>query len=421
MSRRLYTWVLLPLLVGLGHVLTLFKASLRRAFYGRYATIKKVRRFVKQNTGNTAPRVWIHAASMGEFEHVKPLIRRLHQRYQARIIVSFFSPSGYNHVRAFTGVGLFVYLPFDFPFIWKKIFQLFQPAMLLISKHDVWPNQIHMARKAGIYCALVNASLSHASSRTSFWVRSLLSPAYRSLDDVFAISPDDALRLQQDFGRKNVTVVGDTKFDQVLLRQEEARHKNLIDPSWHENARVLIYGSIWPQDARHVLAHLKQHLTEFPDLNVIIAPHDITDTNLKTLLSYLEDIPYRLYTDGVARVHKRVIIINTIGLLADMYKYGDIAYVGGSFKQGIHNVMEPAIYGLPVLFGPRHTNSFEAQSLLEHKGALLVQDAADFDQALRHLLQNADFTQQTGEQARIFAHERCGATAKIMTRLSTIL
>ena len=166
-----------------------------------------------------------------------------------------------------------------------------------------------------------------------------------------------------------------------------------------------------------MLSNLKQQLEAYPQLNVIIAPHDVSENNMKTLIAFLNGIPYRLYTDGVARVQKRVIIINTVGILADMYKYAHLAYVGGSFKQGIHNVMEPAIYGIPVMYGPVHTNSYEAQSLLENRGALLVKNSTDFDAALQRLMEDESLRLQYGENARRFAMERCGATDKIMNRL----
>ncbi len=419
--RRLYTWLFLPLIVLLGSAAAWMLPSIRRPFYARFRTLSRLSGYVRRLGDDGRPRVWIHAASMGEFEHVKPIIKRFQQRHGAHIVVSFFSPSGFNHVKRFPGVGLFVYLPLDFPFIWEKIYRRFRPDMVLVSKHDVWPNQIHVARKQGVYTALVNASLSSSSSRTSPWARGLLGPVYRMLDDVFAISPEDAQRLQQDFGRKKVTVVGDTKFDQVLIRQEEAVKKNLLDPHWPEQARVLIFGSLWPQDAVHVLADIREKLEIFPDLKIILAPHDVSEANLKTLLAMLEGVPYRLYTDGLARVEKRVIVINTIGILADMYKYGHMAYVGGSFKQGIHNVMEPAIYGLPVMFGPKHTNSYEATELLRAGGALPVTNKDDFDLHLARLLQDERYREQTGEKARAFAMERCGATRKIMTRLESLL
>ena len=169
------------------------------------------------------------------------------------------------------------------------------------------------------------------------------------------------------------------------------------------------------------MADIREKLEIFPDLKIILAPHDVSEANLKTLLAMLEGVPYRLYTDGLARVEKRVIVINTIGILADMYKYGHMAYVGGSFKQGIHNVMEPAIYGLPVMFGPKHTNSYEATELLRVGGALPVTNKDDFDLHLARLLQDERYREQTGEKARAFAMERCGATRKIMTRLESLL
>ena len=405
----LYSALFYPLLMVVTHVFSLFNAKVRRALYPRYRLLSVIKTWRRENP-ETKRTVLIHCASMGEFEHIKPLIHKLSQTYQARIILSFFSPSGYENVKSFPGVDLILYSPFDFCFLWKKIYRLLRPVQVILSKHDVWPNQVWAAEKRSIPVYLVNASFHAGSSRARFPARFFLKYVYRSIKKIYTITADDERRFLQAFPESITGIAGDTKFDQVQIRKQAARNKNLLAREWLEDSTILLFGSIWPEDTKHLLPGLKVVLQQEEKVKLILVPHQ---PELKYVLELTHAFkPYQtaLYSDHDSLKKQRVLLVDAIGVLADLYKYAQIAYVGGSFRQGIHNVMEPAIYGIPVLYGPRHTNSAEAIRLLQAGGSTVIHNEAQAAGTMLHLIRKKDKREQMGRLAAAFALKNCGAT-----------
>jgi len=350
---------------------------------------------------------------MGEFEHIKPLIQRLKKNYNSEIIVTFFSPSGYENVKSYSGVDLFLYSPIDFGFIWKKLYKQLKPSLVIISKHDVWPNQIWTAEKLSIPVYLVNASLSKKSSRGRPAVRFFLRYVYRSLKNIYAVSKDDEARFQEFFPRCNVCFAGDTKFDQVLLRKEISADKMLLPKSWIKDSFTLLLGSIWPDDTRHLLPAAKELLKQNNKLRIIFVPHDPNEKYIEELSQNFDPGSTALFTKNEKLEKQKVLIVDTIGILADLYKYADTAYVGGSFKQGIHNVMEPAVYSIPVLYGPHHKNSFEAVQLNAAGGGVVVNNSKEVTDVINRFINNDQERSSAGSKAEGFTQKHCGATDKL--------
>lgn len=416
--RLIYSFLLLPIFIILAHLVSIFSSKIRKPLFARYKVLNNIDK-AKINT--TKGTVVIHSSSMGEFEHIKPLIKSIKETFSLNIVVTFFSPSGYENVKKFQGVDLFLYLPFDFIFQWSQVYRKLNAKMLIISKHDVWPNQIKAAKKYGVNSILVNASIGSKSSRTSLISRILLSNAYRNLDRMFVISAEDSSRFVKAFKCKNIDIAGDTKFDQVLIRQKEAMKKDLVDHSWLSKKLILVYGSLWPQDAQHVLVHINEILEKYKQLKIIIVPHQPTQEILNDFIKYLGQNSFTLYSDRHLIDSSRILIVDKIGMLADIYKYAHIAYVGGSFKQGIHNVMEPAIYGIPVLYGPKHTNSFEATQLLKAEGGISVNNAEEFFEKIKLLIESEEMRNNTGLRAKNFVYKNTGSTQKILTYIRDCL
>lgn len=416
--RLIYSFLLLPIFIILAHLVSIFSSKIRKPLFARYKVLNNIDK-AKINT--TKGTVVIHSSSMGEFEHIKPLIKSIKETFSLNIVVTFFSPSGYENVKKFEGVDLFLYLPFDFIFQWSQVYRKLNAKMLIISKHDVWPNQIKAAKKYGVNSILVNASIGSKSSRTSLISRILLSNAYRNLDRMFVISAEDSSRFVKAFKCKNIDIAGDTKFDQVLIRQKEAMKKDLVDHSWLSKKLILVYGSLWPQDAQHVLVHINEILEKYKQLKIIIVPHQPTQEILNDFIKYLGQNSFTLYSDRHLIDSSRILIVDKIGMLADIYKYAHIAYVGGSFKQGIHNVMEPAIYGIPVLYGPKHTNSFEATQLLKAEGGISVNNAEEFFEKIKLLIESEEMRNNTGLRAKNFVYKNTGSTQKILTYIRDCL
>jgi len=416
----IYSYIFLPKLILLAHIAALFSKKIKVPLFERYHILEKIDVWLKLQKDSVKESVVIHSSSMGEFEHIKPLIKSIKERYDLNVIVTFFSPSGYDNVKQFSGVDLFLYLPFDFKGTWEKFYKRLNTKLLIISKHDVWPNQIKVANEKNITSILVNASIGLNSSRSSFLAKLIIAPVYRCLNKIFVISDEHRQRLQKVFNCTNMEIVGDTKFDQVLFRKEQNKNKRFFNNEWNSNQRVIAFGSLWPQDAEHTLIVTEKILSQYADVKVVIVPHQPSPEMISFFLKYFEKTAIDIFSEGYD-VKNRVLIINKIGVLADIYKNVDIAYVGGSFKQGIHNVMEPAIYGLPVIFGPTHTNSFEAEQLLKQEGAVVIKNKDDFENVITKFLDDNNYKIRIGRNAYQFALKNTGASKKIIKFIDTAI
>ena len=411
--KIIYSYLLLPLLVLAAGLTSLFKSKYRKALIGRFYIISKLKSYLKSQE-NVKKYILIHCASMGEFEHIKPLIARLSENPANAIILTFFSPSGYEHVQEYKGIDLILYLPFDFPCIWRKIYKQLDPVFVIISKHDAWPNQIWVANEKKIPIFLVNASLDEKSSRIKGLARLLFKEVYKSFDQIYAVSESDKNIFETYFENVKVQNIGDTKFDQVVLRKKQSESTIHIPENWIADNLVLIFGSVWPEDLLHLKRPIKKLLTSYKSIKIIIVPHQPDETHLNEIKQFLTDESTSLFTNKSFSNDKRVLIINTVGVLADLYKYADIAYVGGSFKQGIHNVMEPAIYGIPVIYGPQHTNSHDAIHLLKKEGALQILNQEQAFDIFHKLIEDETYRKELGNNALDFALSNTGVSDKLI-------
>jgi 3-deoxy-D-manno-octulosonic-acid transferase len=364
--------------------------------------------------------VIFHAASLGEFEHIKPILTRFKSRFNTINIVTFFSPSGYHHSANFPGLDYRMYLPFDIPFLWRKLYRLINPSLLIISKHDIWPVQIWEAKKMGIPVILLNASLPQQSSRSKIVIRHFLNHVYHELDQIFTISHDDALRFKKYYPESKIRMIGDSKYDQVVLRKEIALKNEYLNHNWVNKSPVFIAGSIWSEDEMHLFPAIHQLLAQY-SFNIIFAPHEPDQRTIEKIKNEFDSWGVIAFSDRSNLKNERIIIIDSVGVLADIYQYGSFAYVGGSFRQGIHNVMEAAIYGMPVLYGPVHKNSYDALKLAQHHGGIVVHSSDDIIYWIKELLNNKKECSELGKKAEQFAVGNTGATEKILSECQKYL
>ncbi len=399
------------------HFWALFNRRVRGALAERYRIFKKLDAFLQDSNVQNQVRIIVHTASMGEFEHIKPLIAKLASFKNVSVLVTFFSPSGYEYVRHHEGVDLITYLPFDFKFVWRRFYNRIKPALVIISKHDAWPNQVWTANRLSIPVYMVNASLHEGSSRTNRMVRALFNELYKSIHTIFTISQSDEEAFKLSFPMVGTKLMGDTKFDQVLIRKEKTKDQHTINRTWLDQSMVILLGSIWHEDGQQIFPALMRILSEKESLKIIVVPHQPEQNFVNEIM----DVFGRYEPCTIDRIERkpesRVLVIDRVGILADLYKYADVAYVGGSFKQGIHNVMEPAVYNIPVLFGPVHSNSFEAIRLLDAGGARLVTNSETTYSTVLDLLENEAKRKKVGENAGHFAFKNTGATERILTVL----
>ncbi len=365
--------------------------------------------------------VWFHVSSVGEFEQAKPVMKHLSQEYgdDLNLALTFFSPSGMNYFQKFDrssripSLKFVEYYPVDSRSNVNRCLDILKPDMIVYVKFDLWPNLITEANRRSIPQLLLSGTLSPGSGRLNPLSRKFYGGLYGMLSAIAAISDEDAGRFREHSG-DGVEVVtgGDTRFDQVCDRVESSAVK--LPPALKEDSRpFLIAGSTWPPDEKVVIPAFSKLRDRIPDLALILAPHEPSPSRLDEISGALDksNLSHTAISriEGEQKVTKPVIIVDGIGYLAELYRAGDIAYVGGSYTTGVHNVMEPAIFGLPVFFGPRIDNSLEARELVKLGAGTVVNSAGDLEEGVEKLLSDRELLESTGKIARNYIMDNCGA------------
>ena len=304
---------------------------------------------------------------------------------------------------------------------WQKIYELLDPTFIIVAKHDVWPGQIWTAKKKSIPAFLVNASLSSRSSRTGFGIKAFLKYVYRDFKCICAISEEDARRFSKHYPRCQVTVSGDTKYDQVVIRRDMAKRQNLFPEKWLKEKWIFVAGSIWPEDEEHLLPALQHFLEDKSTSRIILVPHQPAIKTVDRLSSQFKKWGVETFSHKQQLNRERVLIVDTVGYLAGLYYHAQLAYVGGSFHQGIHNVMEPAVFGIPVLYGPVHENSYEAVQLARGNGGIVVRNQSEIYQQVLKFHDDEKHRAQIGQLAEKYATRNTGATEQLIKRWNPYL
>ena len=418
--KILYYYFVSPLIILTAHIACVFSKTIREGLLPRYRVFREISSCI-DIIKNSSSVIIFHAASLGEFEHIKPLLKILHTTQKSFNIVTFFSPSGYNNAEESEAMHLRLYIPFDLPSIWAKFYKLTTAKMIVIAKHDVWPAQVWQARKAGIPIYLINASLAKHSTRTRWYIKSFLKHVYRDITQICAISAEDQHRFSEHYPQCPVSLIGDTKYDQVVLRKEEALKKEFFSAGWKKKKWILVAGSVWPEDTQHLFPAMKSLINKYSHLLVIIVPHQPHLREIERIENEFSTWKTCRYSNRDKLTDQRVLIVDSVGLLAALYSNAHVAYVGGSFKQGVHNVMEPAIYGIPVIYGPVHTNSYEAIKLNQEGGGITIYATDEFEKQLQIFIRDEKTRILTGEKAEKFAIKNTGATKKLLELWKSIL
>lgn len=417
----LYNILVVPVLIAGFFIGSLFNAKMRE---GRKARKNQFSRLAGDiSKAGSRRRILFHCTSAGEWLQALPIIEKLKSLNPGLfIMVSFFSPSGFKFARNPAEVDLKFYLPLDSAFKARRLFKLLKPDLWIISKFDVWPNHVLAATKLGIPVVITSATLSPNSRRDKGFARFFNKFVYRKIDHFFPISDEDKKRFQALVpGEDPYTLAGDTRYDHVYNRGQKASDAGDLTLFSSDKGLTLIAGSTWPADERHVLPALAELIQEFPGVRVIIVPHELHESHLQDIESVFAQyqIPCERYTNfsGQGTARTNVVIFNTIGMLARLYKQTHLAFIGGSFGKGTHNVMEPAIFGQPVLFGPNHQNSYEAGELLQAGAAFRIMNQQEFQEKARLLIRDDRLRQSMGEKARNLIVGNTGATAIIINTL----
>ena len=353
--------------------------------------------------------IWFHAASLGEFEQGRPLIERIRKDYpQYKILQTFFSPSGYEVRKNYDGADIVCYLPFDTPSNVRKFIDLVNPCMVFFVKYEFWQNYLNELHKRSIPVYSVS-SIFRPGQVFFRWYGKSYQQVLKTFAHLF-VQNQESKKLLAGIGVNNTTVVGDTRFDRVLDICAAAKQLPLVQ-KFKGDALTFVAGSSWGPDEDIFIKYFNAH----PEMKLIIAPHVVNDSHMKEIMAKLNR-PCIRYTQATEENVQQAdcLIIDCYGLLSSIYRYGEISYIGGGFGVGIHNVLEAAVYGIPVIFGPNNKKFREAQHLLANKGGFEINGYEDFETLMDKFLADEAYLKQSGKSAGDYVKNNSGAMEKIM-------
>ena len=371
---------------------------------------------IARTIGNDpAPRVWFHCASLGEFEQGRPLLEAYRQAHpNTKLVLTFFSPSGYEVRKDWPGADYIFYLPLDTRANARAFLDAVQPQLVVFVKYEFWYHFLNEAYRRSIPAIVISAIFRPDQVFFQPWggfFRKILT----RFTHIFTQNETSAALLRSH-GLTQVSVAGDTRFDTVVATAAAAaQHLPVVDAFVADGTPVLVVGSSWPEDLPVLLPTLRRYQNA---LRVLVAPHEISETNLRLVENALPGLVVRYSQADTATVAQaRVLLFDNVGLLSQLYRFGEYAYIGGAFGKGLHNTLEAAAFGLPLFFGPTYGKFQEAMELVALKCAFPVQNAAEMENAFTYLWNTEDARLRLQDAMLDYVHDQAGATRTIMAAL----
>ncbi|WP_321334507.1 glycosyltransferase N-terminal domain-containing protein [uncultured Bacteroides sp.] len=391
------------------HLAAPFSRKPRKMMKGHWVVYELLRQQMEKDVCY----IWFHAASLGEFEQGRPLIEKIRTKYpEYKILLTFFSPSGYEVRKNYRGADIVCYLPFDKPRNVKKFLDIVNPRMAFFIKYEFWKNYLDELGKRRV--PVYSVSSIFRKDQVFFkWYGGAYRHVLKDFDHLF-VQNEMSKRFLARIDINRTTVVGDTRFDRVLQIREEAKELVVVD-KFKGNMFTFVVGSSWGPDEDLLLEYFNNH----PEMKLIIAPHVIDENHLVEIIAKLKR-PYVRYTRADEKNVEKAdcLIIDCFGLLSSIYRYGDVAYIGGGFGVGIHNTLEAAVYGIPVVFGPKYQKYMEAVQLIEAKGAFSIRDYEELRSLFDRMLTDEMFLREVGTNAGYYVTSNAGATDKILSMIN---
>lgn len=391
-------------------IISPFHKKARKMIVGHKQTYKTLKEKVDPN----AKYIWFHAASLGEFEQGRPIIEELKRKYpEYKILLTFFSPSGYEVRKDYPLADIICYLPFDKRRNVRKFLKLIRPEMAIFIKYEFWCNFVNRLYKLNIPVYMVSA-IFRPSQIFFKWYGGNMRKLLKKYECI-CVQDNSSAELLKTIKITNFEVCGDTRFDRVLDIQKQAKQLSIVDSfakkAAAEGEKIFIAGSSWPKDEDIIIPYF--NITT--DVKFIIAPHEIDEAHLKYIESNLQR-PHIRYSQAIpeAMADYDCLIIDSFGLLSSIYRYGQIAYVGGGFGVGIHNVLEAAVYNIPVVFGPNFKKFREATQLIEQGGGYSVSDYQSFRGLMDEFLHYDETLKASGKHAGDYVRSNSGVVEKVM-------
>ena len=414
----IYNIVIYFVLWGIA-IASLFNEKVRKMWRGEREAFK----ILKQKVDPNAKYIWFHAASLGEFEQGRPLMERIRKDYpQYKILLTFYSPSGYEVRKNYEGADIICYMPVDTRLNAIRFLRLVRPVMAFFIKYEFWSNFLHILKHRNIPTYSVSSIFREDQVFFKWYGRNYA--GVLKCFTRFFVQNEESKRLLEGIGITAVDVVGDTRFDRVLQIKEAAKQLPICEAFRtgvassqsadvpHHDFKVFVAGSSWPPDESIFIPFFNEH----KDWRLLIAPHVIAEEHLKLILSLIKGKKVVRYTQTTPEeaAEADVLIIDCFGLLSSMYNYGDVAYIGGGFGVGIHNTLEAAVWNMPVIFGPNNKKFQEAQGLLKSGGGFEINTYEDFSGLMNSLMNDEAFLKQAGDKAGAFVAHLAGATDKVL-------
>jgi 3-deoxy-D-manno-octulosonic-acid transferase len=380
---------------------------------------------LREKVDPNARYIWVHAASLGEFEQGRPLIEQIRQEHpEFKILLTFFSPSGYEVRKNYAGADIICYLPLDTIRNARRFLRLIRPEIAFFIKYEFWYNYLHILKHRNV--PVYSVSSIFREGQVFFrWYGKQYSRVLKCFTH-FYVQNETSCQLLERIGLTNVTITGDTRFDRVLQIKDAAKKLSVVEAFIKDCPNVFVAGSSWPPDEEIFIKYFNEHR----EWKLIIAPHVIGEDHLKQIEKLLDGRKIIRYAEianepeasqGPALNTADVLIINCFGLLSSIYHYGNVTYVGGGFGVGIHNVLEAAVWGKPVIIGPNNKKFQEAQELLAAGGCFEIASYEDFEQRMNRFVQEPEFLKKSGQQAADYVMGKAGATRKILSNVASHL
>lgn len=413
-----YKIILIPIVVVIGAIGLCFNKKLRDGLFGRFQTRKVLKNYLNELNGDEII-YWFHASSHGEFLQTKPVLLGLKEvEPHAKLIVSFFSPSGYQHVND-KSIDCKIYLPLDFYWTVKSALRLVRPEKLIFAAYDIWPNLIWAAKELGIPTVLFAARFKKGTGKLLPVVRNFYHHVYKDFHSIYTITKTDHNHLQlmlENSSNTTVRVFGNPRYDHVKSTADKFTTEHT--KSVLSRKKRIIFASIHDEDERIIYESVLRLLNDYESLSILWVPHEPIPSVIDASVQRFEELGFKVSVFSKQTPYDKddpkVIVVDVVGVLSHLYWDGIIAYVGGGFSTGIHNVMEPAIARLPILFGPKYENFHEAEELIKSGGGWSIENGEELFDKINILLSDDSKIIPASFAATDVIHRNVGAATRVV-------
>ena len=411
-----YNLIVYPTIFSIVFFLSLFNIKIRKGFIGRLNSISKIKKYFESDI--KSDRYWFHVSSLGEFYQTISIIELIKFKFPNSIIIlSFSSPSGYEKANS-PSIDLSIYLPFDFPWTIKSAIDLIKPKKIIICSYDIWPNLIWIAKKKNIHTNVFSLYMKKRSKTYKSIRNSIFRSIYNDISSIYTVTEEDKielLKLLNQTQNSKIRVFGNPRYD--TIKNNTLKNRDVKNLAILKRPKRIIIGSSHIEDD-FVIPIIISIISKYSDVKILYAPHEPSKNEINRLIKIFSNYNKNsivMYDDNLKDMqNSQIIILGVVGVLSKLYWESQIVYIGGGFSKGIHNVMEPSIAGVPILFGPNYDHANEAKILLKSGGAICIKDKNEFEKNILKLLENPNYLKKVGRISSELVVKNIGASSKIV-------